>query len=230
MGSSVWQPASAMSSPDSVSRAGYGDGHRHAVDGLDQPAERREVDLHVVVDGDGEVLGDRADEQWRPAPLDGQVDAGVGAVGVPDVQVTGQRQQRGAPRRRIGAQDHDRVGAQRGVAADAHRVVVGKVGGAVDADDEVVLGLAGLGRLVEHAGQLDPRQPLVLAEHVGEPCRAGQQAERRQAAARDGESLPPGAAPPPGAVALPHSTHGLIVVSRRNDPDGPSTRSQHRGE
>ena len=42
----------------------------------------------------------------------------------------------------------------------------GQVGGAVDADDQVVLGLADLGGLVEDAAQLDAGQALVLAEQV----------------------------------------------------------------
>jgi hypothetical protein len=46
---------------------------------------------------------------------------------------------------------------QRLVAADAHGVAGGQVGRAVDAYDQVVLGFARVGLLVEHAAQLDPR-------------------------------------------------------------------------
>ena len=42
---------------------GIGEVDGHAVDRLDQFPERGEVDLHVVVDVDAEVLVDRADEQ-----------------------------------------------------------------------------------------------------------------------------------------------------------------------
>ena len=138
------QPTSGRSRPVSSSRAGRGTWHGDAVDGVDQPPERGEVDLHVVVDGDAEVLGDRADEQRRPALLDGDVDAPRRA-GARDrhEQVAGQRQQRrpalvaGSVRRIMIVSE-----CSVGVAADAHGVAARQVGGVVDADDQVVLRLA----------------------------------------------------------------------------------------
>ena len=116
----------------------------HPADRVDELLERREVDLHVVVDRDAEVQLDRLDEALRggrPVALERLVDAALrvrARDGHP--QVARERQQPRGRVLRVEPQHHDRVGAGPGdvAAATGLRGIGIEAGVVVRADEQVV--------------------------------------------------------------------------------------------
>src|SRR5205807_9646749 len=91
-----------------------GDVDVHATDGVDDRLEPDEVDGHVVVDLDAEVLLDGVDQALGAGlrPVEGGVHP-VGGSGPGDgqVQVPGDGEDRRLPALVVGVEDHDRVAA-----------------------------------------------------------------------------------------------------------------------
>ena len=185
--------------PSSVQQPAYGDGepgaagaHRlvevdgHPADRVDELLERREVDLHVVVDRDAEVLLDRLDEALRggrPVALERLVDAALRVrAGDGDPQVARERQQPGGRVLRVEPQHHDRVGAGPGdgAATPGHGVIGVEAGVVVRADEQVVHRRPGrtvLGLAEGVAAELDPGDVAELVVEVGEGAGGAERAD-----------------------------------------------------
>ncbi len=173
---------------------------RDAAHRLDEPLERGEVDLDVVVDRDVEVLLDRGDQRLRPGrPLaaepDRRVDLLVDALaGDLHPEVARQRQQRRRPGLGVDVEDHDRVAARTGdVAAPLQRGVVGgEPEVAVGADDQEVLRRTGRRvRLGQRARQREALHVGQLGVGVPEPCRDRQRDADDDHVSHDDQPLGP---------------------------------------
>ena len=182
--------------------------HGHAADGVDQLLEADEVDLHVVVDRDVEVVLDGVDERLGAVGVRGVDARGLAGAGDREVEVAREREDVGLLRLGIDPQHHDRVGAvAAGVAEEAAGVGVGGVDAlaAVGAHQQVVGGLAAAG------GQVDVVDPGDLPEPDAEVgrhrCRP--EADDDDEAARDEQQpLRPGARAASGG-----GRHGRTTVS-----------------
>ena len=97
--------------------------HRDAAQGVHQSEETREVDLHVVVDGDVQGLADGPDECRRPAGPERAVDSGRRTAVDGDIQIPGDGEKAGPSLTQM--QDRDRVGALAGgaIAEDDVRIL-----------------------------------------------------------------------------------------------------------
>jgi hypothetical protein len=131
---------------------GRGEEDVHASDRVHDVGERREADLHVVVDRDAEILMDRVDQQIRTVTERG-VDLLRAVAGDRNPRVARNRDEEPLARRlRVDVGDHDHVGEVLGIRARVTEVrlrdlVVHEVA-AVGTDDQVV---GGLGRVAGDA-------------------------------------------------------------------------------
>ena len=123
---SWWHPAVGHVQPRVGVVHGLGEVHLDPTEGVDHTLEAVEVELHVVVDRDPEVLLDGAHELLGSLDEGGVDLVGPVGTGVGDEEVAGDRQDGGRLVVRVEVQDHHHVAVHAGdtLRAQAERLVL----------------------------------------------------------------------------------------------------------